>query len=179
MKKLLALVFVMALMSTAAMAQGAEVFGGYQYTRFEGGLNMNGWNGALEFKPSEHLGFVADFSGAYKSESVDVPLVGTVEASTKVHTFMFGPQVSGEMGSIRPFARALFGGARVSADASVGGIGGGGGDTGFAWALGGGLDLKVAPAVRLRVAQFDYLMTRFGSDTQNNVRYSAGVVFHF
>jgi opacity protein-like surface antigen len=179
MKKLLVLAFALALMSTCAMAQGAELFGGYQYTRFEGGLNMNGWNGALEFKTSDHLGFVADFSGAYKSESVEVPLVGTVEASTKVHTFMFGPQVSGEMGNLRPFARALFGGARMSADASIGGVGGGGADTAFAWALGGGLDLKVAPSVRLRVAQFDYLMTRFGSDTQNNVRYSAGVVFHF
>jgi opacity protein-like surface antigen len=179
MKKLFAMLFVLALMSTAAMAQGAEVFGGYQFTRFEGGLNMNGWNGALEFKPSEHLGIVADFSGAYKSESVDVPLLGTVEASTKVYTFMVGPQVSGEMGSLRPFARALFGGARLNADASVGGIGGGDGDTAFAWALGGGLDLKVAPRVRVRVGQFDYLMTRFGGSTQNNVRYSAGLVFHF
>jgi opacity protein-like surface antigen len=179
MKKLLVLFFAVALMSTVAMAQGAEVFGGYQYTRFDGGTNANGWNGALEVKPSEHLGIVADFSGAYHNESVTVPLIGTVKADTKLHTFMFGPQVSGEFGGIRPFARALFGGAHMSANASVAGFGGGGGDTAFAWALGGGLDLKVAPAVRVRVAQFDYLMTRFGSDTQNNVRYSAGIVFHF
>jgi opacity protein-like surface antigen len=179
MKKWIVLMFALALMSTAALAQKAEVFGGYQYTRFDGGMNANGWNGALELKTSEHLGFVADISGAYNKESVAVPLVGTVEANTKTYTFMFGPQVSGEVGSLRPFARALFGGAHVSADASVGGVGGSGGDTAFAWALGGGLDLKVAPAVRLRVGQFDYLMTRFGGTTQNNVRYSAGVVFHF
>jgi hypothetical protein len=41
--------FVVLMVSAVAAnaAPKAEVFGGYQFTHFDGGPNMNGWNGAL------------------------------------------------------------------------------------------------------------------------------------
>jgi hypothetical protein len=45
--------------------------------------------------------------------------------------------------------------------------------------VGVGIDLKVAPFISVRPIQFDYLVTRFNSGTQNQPRISAGVVLHF
>ncbi|MGB6357670.1 MAG: hypothetical protein WBF30_02730, partial [Candidatus Acidiferrales bacterium] len=52
-------------------------------------------------------------------------------------------------------------------------------DNALAAAVGGGIDVKVVPFVSLRVIQLDYLVTRFGSTTQNQPRASAGIVVHF
>jgi hypothetical protein len=46
-------------------------------------------------------------------------------------------------------------------------------------AFGGGADVTLNKTFAVRVGQFDYLMTRFGGDSQNNVRFSTGVVFKF
>jgi len=50
-------------------------------------------------------------------------------------------------------------------------------ETAFAWAIGGGVDWNLKERLAIRLGQFDYLPTYFGSTTQNNIRYSAGVVF--
>ena len=51
MRKFIGLMLLLGLFSLAAVAQEnyskAEVFGGYQYTRFDGGVNANGFNGAI------------------------------------------------------------------------------------------------------------------------------------
>jgi hypothetical protein len=44
---------------------------------------------------------------------------------------------------------------------------------------GGGADLKVSRRVSLRLIQADYLMTRFSSARQDNIRLSAGIVLRF
>jgi hypothetical protein len=53
-------------------------------------------------------------------------------------------------------------------------------DNAFAFALGGGLDVKVNDNFAIRVAQIDYLRDKLGdqlgSHTGNNFRYSAGIV---
>ena len=51
-------------------------------------------------------------------------------------------------------------------------------NTSFATAVGGGLDYRLFGPVALR-AEGDYLRTKFFSSTQNNLRLSAGVAFHF
>jgi hypothetical protein len=65
----------------------------------------------------------------------------------------------------------LLGGAHFSAA--------GFGDSAFAMAIGGGIDAEIKQGISWRIIQGDYLMTRFGSETQNNGRISTGVVFHF
>lgn len=150
----------------------AEVFGGYQYFRLNsgvsgvGGVNLNGWNAAFDGFFSKHVGISADFSGAYGSP---------FGVSVKAHTFMFGPIVRFPLSErVTPFVHALGGGVHTSA-----GFGGfSAAETDGAWAAGGGLDVGVKH-FNVRIGQFDFLQTRIGSQSQNNFRYSAGVVFRF
>jgi hypothetical protein len=51
--------------------------------------------------------------------------------------------------------------------------------------IGGGLDIVLNPRISIRVAQVDYVLTRFGNNftagnnNQNNLRYNGGIVFKF
>jgi hypothetical protein len=131
--------------------------------------NLNGWELSGTYNAYKWIGITADFSGHY----------GTAQgASVHLQTYMFGPQIR-LPGPVSPFAHVLLGGAHEnigendslgisSASASA-----------FAAAVGVGIDIKVAPFVSFRPIQLDYLVTRFGSTTQNQPRASAGVVFHF
>lgn len=163
-----AALLVLALPALAQDAPKAEFFGGYQYTRINPGsgitgVNLNGWDAALTGNVGHTLGITADVSGAYKT------IAGI---STHQHFFLFGPTLASHSSeSFTPFAHALFGVAHAS--------GGGASDNAFSMALGGGFDVKVANHVAVRLGQFDYLMTRFGGQSQNNFRYSAGLVFRF
>jgi hypothetical protein len=102
----------------------AEVFGGYQYTRFEGGENANGWNAAGTVNLNRWLGVTADFSGVYTSEDgVKFPN----------YTYTFGPTVSLRGAPMStPFAQALFGGVHSSAAIAAGGANVRASDSGFA-----------------------------------------------
>jgi opacity protein-like surface antigen len=96
--------------------------------------------------------------------------------------FAFGPQVKVPNHRLRPFAHALFGGARFSVTTTfTGDISGGFSEsqTKFAMVLGGGLDIDVSNRFAVRVIQADYLRTFFIERTQDTFRYSAGVVFKF
>jgi opacity protein-like surface antigen len=169
----ISILLVFSLVAVAADNPKAEIFGGYQYTRIQTGVsgapsfNFNGWNASVSGYFTKYLGISGDFSGAYGSP---------FGVSVKVHTFMFGPIVHFPNSSkITPFAHALFGGANINAAA----FGQSGGQTKFAWAAGGGLDANLNSRFAVRLAQFDFLQTRFVNLTQNNFRYSAGIVFKF
>src|SRR5882724_5091641 len=149
---------VLPLQLLAEDAPRAEVFGGFQYYRANTGtdvtdldhFNLNGWNASLSGYFNRYLGVTADFSGAYGSpEFLGVPI------HTKFHTFMFGPVLRlPNPTHLTPFVHALGGAAVSSADAS--GIIGGS-DTAAAWAVGGGVDLNIAPLLSVRLGQVDYL----------------------
>jgi hypothetical protein len=79
--------------------------------------------------------------------------------------------VSASIGKLRPFAEALFGVGHV-------GTNGAGSDTSLATGLGGGIDYRIFHPIALRF-EGDYLETRFFGTTQNNVRLSTGIAFHF
>jgi hypothetical protein len=141
--------------------------------------NLNGWEFSGEYKFLPFLGAVADFNGNY----------GTLDgAGTRVHTFLFGPQVS-LPARVSPFAHALFGAAKESQDTisvacpvilpSCSGFSSLGSDTSFASAVGAGIDIKLARFLKLRLIQVDYVRTQLHGATQNQPRASAGVVFHF
>src|SRR6266516_6183441 len=92
------------------------------------------------------LGAVVDFNGNY----------GTLDgANTRVHTFLFGPQVS-LPAKVSPFARALIGIAKESQDTFVNGAFFSlGSDNSLAMAVGAGFDVKVVPFVSVRLIQVD------------------------
>jgi opacity protein-like surface antigen len=168
-----------------------EAFGGYSYLRVnpgfsEPGLNFNGGSGSLAYNVTPWLSGVADFGGYHWSGSNDF-----VSGDSTVVTYLFGPKIAVHRGPITPFAQVLFGGAHLSGSANdcsdavvhsegfIGGCGVSGSANSFAMALGGGLDWNVTPHIGVRLIQAEYLMTRFGSDTQNNARISAGVTLRF
>ena len=156
-----------------------EVFGGYPNIRANTGVDLqgvdhfglNGWNASLNGYFNKYLGASADFGGGYGTPSVQ-----GIGVSTKLYTFLFGPIVRVPNAThLTPFAHVLFGGAHVSG--SVAGFSSS--ETDFAWAAGGGLDFDMSPRFGIRPAQVDLLQTRSGGPSQNNFRYSAGVIFKF
>jgi hypothetical protein len=80
------------------------------------------------------------------------------------------------LGRIKPFAHALFGGARYRDSTFLTT------NTSFADLLGGGVDVSLIPWLAWRV-QGDALQTRFSfipsSNKQNSLRLSTGIVFRF
>ena len=185
--------FVALLFAMPSHAQRIELFGGYSYVRapvtftqtFQGScvltgcpppvittrnLNLNGWNVGGAFKVFGPLALKADYadtSGSFQG------------ANTHLKTYLVGPQLRFP-GPISPFAHFLVGAAHESISTGVGPlITMGPTQNAFSTAIGGGLDLKVLPFISLRPIQFDYLLTRFNSTTQNQPRISAGVVLRF
>lgn len=188
MKKPLFLASLLALcLPLAASAQEVspkvEIFGGYSYLRADAvnGINAHGFNTSLAGNITKHVGIVGEFSRFTNSESVSIPISGfeNITVNSTVLTYLFGPRIVLHRGKAEPFVHALFGGARenqtvpgsISAPVTI---------NAFAFALGGGLDVKVNDNFAIRVAQVDYLDYKFvhlnTSQRKNNFRYSAGIV---
>ncbi len=208
----------------------------------------NGFDLALTRNLNSWVGIKANFSSHYGSLDMDgmsensyENIYGDTQTYTSAYAgkvdyrrynVLFGPQFSWNNDSVvRPFAHALFGVSKMTADdLSVdyvysyldeygegsysdedGGTIAGSlkGDTNFAMALGGGLDLKAGKHVSLRLIQVDYVptynrikadltdtsyeydeeelystdvnrvRTTLGSSRYNNLKLSFGVVFNF
>lgn len=188
MKRLALLCGAMLLFAGLASAQDSpkvEAFGGYSYLRVNPGfgapgVNFNGGSGSLAYNFTPMLGVVADFGGYHWSQD---------GGDATVVSYLFGPKVALRHGPITPYAQALFGGAHGSGnffdvcdDVRVRPQGGcieSGSENAFSMALGGGVDWNATPHIGIRLVQAEYLMTRFFSNTQNNVRISTGVVLRW
>jgi hypothetical protein len=172
MRKLAGIVLLFGMFCLAAAAQEsaprAEFFGGYQYTRFDGGLNANGWDAAATTNLNRWLGITGDFSGAYKTQN---------GVSFSNYTYTFGPVVSLRHNEIfTPFAHFLAGGLHASAGFS----GLSASTNGFAMMFGGGVDVNATRHLGFRAVQFDWLSMRAnGSSDNNNMRLSTGLLVRF
>jgi len=142
-------------------------------------ISMNGWEVSGTYRFRRWLGATADFSG--HSAAAVRP------SNVHQYTYLFGPEVS-LPGRVSPFAHLLLGAGHESvssvATPTPYGIGfvftiPGQASSAFSTALGGGIDLKLSKHFWLRPVQVDYLLTRFGSATQNQPRISTGLVFGF
>jgi len=189
MRKLMLVVLVIGLLSLPLMAQDYprfEVFGGYQYlytdtSTIDGqtspSQSFNGWDAAVTAKLGRDLGLEGDFGGAYATIS---------GVSTHVYTYTGGPIVFLSSGKIKPFAHALVGGVHVASSESGLSVS----QTGLTLMAGGGVDVRLKPAIALRLVQADWLYYRFGNQTvagvtipaysqNNNIRVSSGIVLRF
>jgi opacity protein-like surface antigen len=172
-------IFSSASLAAAQVPTSGNVFFGYSYLNADlsslGRSNFNGYNASLEGKIFPWVGLVADFSETYGSENVAIPCPGPPCPSDNFtgheYNMLFGPRVGVSIGKIRPFGEAFFGVGHVSVN-NVGS------DTSFATGLGGGLDYRIFRPIAVRF-EGDYLQTRFFGSTQNNVRFSTGIVFRF
>jgi hypothetical protein len=161
---LLALIFVAGLSARAqGLADKIELSAGYNYMRFEAtpSVNLNGVDVSGLYKLSDWLGVDVDVSGDYGH-------VGGV--SSRVYTYLFGPQVSWPR-RVSPFAHLLGGGAHFD--------GGGFASRSFAYAIGAGVDTRINPRFSWRIFQVDALPTHLGSIDQHNIRFSTGIVIRF
>jgi len=150
------------LLCPLALAQRVEIFGGAQFEHLQSSYNAVGWNASLTGNFKHVLGITGDFSGVYNSH----------RSNSSVYTYTIGPVLSARLPVVQPFVHALFGGAR----ASTSGVS----DNAFAMLLGGGLDLGFRKGIAFRLVQADWLMTKFGDQTQDKQgRVSAGIVIKF
>ena len=163
-----------------------QVFGGYSYvpTDFAWlGGGEHGWNAAVDINSQKWYGFTADFAQYHASYSFCCQ-----SDHSNTYTFLFGPRVSvplSKTSKVTPFAHFLLGAAHISYVSSflrdpfsT--------STSFAYAAGGGVDIRLTNHVSLRGAG-DYLHNHFvtqDNQLQNQVpnshgRLSVGAVFHF
>ncbi len=177
-------VFLFLFLSGVCFAQvpSGNVFAGYSYLSADSNTssrsNLNGFEVSAEKKIFPFVGLVGDFSGHYGTELsnqfINTGGGGFLSTQAKLHSFLLGPRVSVSVHGVRPFAHVLVGGAWLSQSNGPSSVN----DVSFATAVGGGIDFKLIKFAGLRV-QGDLLHTQLFGNTQNNVRISTGLVFHF
>jgi hypothetical protein len=151
-----------------------EVFGGYSFARLNGGAgtytNLNGAMGSFGWNFKPWLQIVGDSSYNF------VTISGTKNILYGNH---FGARYFYRKHSrwgITPFAEALVGGSR--ADTTVTGVGGYTTSVNcLSYKVGGGFDIHPSRHWEIRVLDFDYYRTSFGTNVhQNNYWASTGIV---
>ncbi len=165
-----------AVMASSSLAGGQvaprwEVFGGYAYRNvdsttfgFANRSSLNGFDaeGTFNIKPS--WGVTADIGGQYGSQMT-------------VYNFLLGPQYARRRDKSKFFVHGLFGKAQDRVDISTS-IRNHFESVGRAIEAGGGYDRDLTPRFTFRI-QADYLDTHTFGVTQNDIRVSTGLVFHF
>lgn len=143
-----------------------QAFFGRPFNSNSGRTKMNGFNIALTGYVAKGFGITGDFSAAFKAEDQPIGTQGS-EARRRKYNFLVGPSYKFRNASrVEPFARALFGAARLdtrifpnntgitAAGLTVQQI-----DdkyTAFAMGIGGGIDIRINKNVKIRAIQIDY-----------------------
>jgi opacity protein-like surface antigen len=158
---------------------------------------FNGVNGSITGNVSRYVGLKFDYS--FHRRDLEFPVAGTtLEARAKLHNFLGGVQFKDNTKDsdkrLRPFGHVLVGAHNSSIEvdpvvcAQV--IGApcpndlNDDETGFAAAVGGGLDVRLNDRISVRAIQLDWNPNRFGDDggsgsrTAHNFRIGIGIVFH-
>jgi len=164
----------------------AEAGFNYSFTRVNPGGSLasytaNGGSGYLEYNLNRVVGLVADLGAN------NIGTVKGVPVNNTTFTYLFGPRFNWRMSRFTPYVQTLVGGARFSNAFDPGSTSPllGRSENTFAAAIGGGVDVRLNDRIALKPIQVEYLMTQLPSEfvnvnqVQNNLRYSAGVVFRF
>ena len=183
-----------------------ELFGGYSHNRVDTGIGdadpsvsdiineregFNGFEVSATGNLSRYFGIKGDLSGHFKTKSFPIS-TASVDLNSRLYNFLGGVQIKDNSteGTFKPFAHALAGvaWARNRVDFSNGVCAAvfpspcptdfTDSDTGFAAAIGGGIDIRASDRVSIRAIQVDYNPTRLFGSTQHNFRFGVGIVFH-
>jgi hypothetical protein len=189
MQKLILIAALMLALPVIAQAQEAtrtEFFAGYSYMRLDDStstqdVDLNGYEVSAAITVfKKYLAIKGDISGHYGNVLVSI----TPRTDQRQELLLFGPQYSvNKLPKIRPFAHALFGLARLKVMNDATGAPNVS-DKGFAFAVGGGVDLKtpLGSKIAVRVFQGDFVRTRLdftgsgNTTSSNNYRISTGIV---
>jgi hypothetical protein len=158
-------------LSTGQVAPRWEVFGGYAYRNvdsttfgFVNRSSLDGFDAEGTFNIKPRWGVTADVGGQYGSQMT-------------VYNFMAGPQYAKRGDKSKFFVHGLFGKAQNRVNITTA-ISSHVESVGRAIVAGGGYDRDLTPRFTFRV-QADYLRTDTFGTTQNDIRASTGLVFHF
>jgi hypothetical protein len=167
-RRLLVLLSLFFLFSISARAQHAmDVFGGYSFEELDRlpqaipGRNLSGVEIAVQYKFNDWLGVVGEVDGHFGLPS---------KPASRSLNILAGPQFSLPK-RISPFAHILVGYGH--------GYTNGIWDNSFAAAIGGGIDMRVAPLLSWRIFEGDDVITRYFGGIEHNPRISTGLVLRF
>jgi len=159
------------------------IFGGTCPITFGIHPGFQGWNIAAQGNVNRWFGIKAQVTGQYGnliSIKFNPPLsIPFGVPGQNIYDFLFGPVISHREEKFTIFGHGLLGVQRVglSGNIPVAGFSFSTSETDFAFALGGGLDVRASKHFAIRVAQFDYEFVNTSGQHQNDFRYSGGVVF--
>jgi hypothetical protein len=157
--------------------------------------NFNGVNGSGVYNFSRYVGVKGDVSATYNNKTFSGDTGGanvSFKNNNSLYNFLGGVQVkdNANEGVFKPFGHVLVGAAHARAkfkdytctpttgvcptvivpDSTFS-------ETGFAAAIGGGIDFRVNNRFQIRAIQVDWNPVRIEGETQNNLRLGAGIVF--
>ncbi len=154
--------------SAAQQVSRYDVFGGYSYLRldsksygFANSTNMNGGEIQGAYNLTRNFAAIADIGADFAQNQ-------------HFYSFMAGGQASLHRYHGTLFAHVLGGKARNADE-----IPNVASNVGRSIAAGGGYDLPFRQRYSIRVFQVDWVNTHTYGVTQNNIRASVGLVFHF
>jgi len=171
-RKVLAIAILLGLGSLTAFAAESdypkgELFGGYQYSHLEGGVNANGFAFAANGNFNNYFGITADLGSSFTTQN---------GVSLHNYTYTFGPQLSLRANkAYTPFVHVLLGGDHASA--SVAGATATG--NGFALLGGGGVDINFNKYMAFRGGADWMWMHSNGVSSSKNIRMLTGIVFRY
>jgi hypothetical protein len=166
-----------------------ETYFGGGYLRFRPGSSLQrnseaGWNVGITDYQWGKLGLTADFRGYYGTTYTNINPYQVFSPSISQYTFMAGPQMrffEGQHWAWTAFVLAGIGHGNF-------GTGTGGlpptliglypNSNAFNMTPGVAVDYNLSPGLAIRLSS-SYLLSRYGSDTQNNLGFNVGVVYRF
>lgn len=182
-----------------------ELFGGYSYNNIshtvgdddlaDDPAEFRGFNTSVGRNISRYMGLKFDFSGHFNNRTIPFGQNASgIDLNTRVYNFLGGVQFKNNSSdadsNFKPFFHALVGAAHIRnrvdirndvcvaispvpcpPDFTVK-------DTGFAAAIGGGVDISVNDRIDIRLIQIDYNPTRLFDSTQRSLRIGIGIVIH-
>ena len=183
-----------------------EFFAGYSVATVDGDINspvsftpidkksprFSGFNGSAVYNVSRYFGIKADVSGTYNNRAEvfrsggSSPVTRALELENSLYNFLGGVQIKDNASErkVKPFAHVLVGAGHARSKIApniclaVGPCPNGTLErTGPAGAFGGGVDVRLAKRIDLRLIQVDYNPVRFDRGVKNNFRFGFGLVF--
>ena len=141
---------------------------------------FHGFEAFVKGNVSRYVGLKASYSFNRKSFDLNGGTAATTfDVDANLHQFLGGAEFkdNARETKVKPFAHVLAGVAHARADVNNATVSFQESDTGFAAAVGGGVDFKLSDRVDLRAVQFDYNPIRANGETSHNFRIGIGLIF--
>ena len=129
---------------------------------------------------SRYVGLKGSYSFNRKSFDIDGGTAATTfDVDADLHQFLGGVEFkdNAKETKVKPFAHVLAGVGHARADVSGATVSFEESETGFAAAVGGGIDFRINDRVDFRAVQFDYNPIRDNGQTSHNFRVGIGIIF--